>query len=88
MKDHPSQWIDSGLTCHDLTKRAAEYLEDRLSMLMKIRVGLHFASCAGCRAYVMQLSLVRDAMELFPKQFPPPINRLRLRRHFVTVHPS
>jgi predicted anti-sigma-YlaC factor YlaD len=84
MKDHPSQWIDSGLTCRDITERASAYLEDRLSMWMKIRVGFHLASCAWCRAYVLQVSLVRDTMGLFPKQLPPPINRLR--QHVAAHH--
>ncbi len=87
MNDHSSQWIDSGLTCCDVTGRASEYLEDRLSTLTKIWIGFHLASCAGCRAYVMQISLLRDTMGLLPKQFPSSINRLRLRRRFAAVHP-
>jgi predicted anti-sigma-YlaC factor YlaD len=70
MKDHPSQWIHSGLTCRDVTDRASEYLDDRLPILTKVRVGLHLASCAHCRTYVKQID-------------PSPVNRLRLRQQFA-----
>jgi predicted anti-sigma-YlaC factor YlaD len=52
MKDHPSQWIHSGLTCRDFTDRASEYLDDQLPILAKVRVGLHLASCTHCRSYI------------------------------------
>lgn len=87
MKDHPSQWIHSGLTCRDVVERSTEYLDDRVSMLMKVRIGLHLASCAHCRTYMMQISLVRDTVAFLPKQFPSPINRLHLRQHFAASHP-
>ncbi|UVT20524.1 MAG: hypothetical protein H8K03_00955 [Nitrospira sp.] len=83
MEDHPSQWIDSGMTCRELTDRASDYLEDRLSDCMKLDIGLHLASCVGCRAYVRQISLVRAAVALIPKEFPSPVNRLRLRQRFA-----
>ncbi len=88
MKDHPSQWISSGLTCRDVTDRAVEYLDDRLPVLTKVRAGLHLASCAHCRAYVQQIDLVCSALRNFPKLYPSPLNRLRLRQRFAasSVH--
>jgi predicted anti-sigma-YlaC factor YlaD len=86
MKDHPSQWITSGLTCRDVAERITDYLDERLSILTKIRVGLHLASCADCRTYMRQIALVRDATTLLPKQFPSPIARLRLHQHFAARH--
>ena len=86
MKDHPSQWIHSGLTCRDLTDRASEYLDDRLPILTKVRVGLHLASCADCRTYVKQIALVCETLEGLPKLYPPPINRLRLRQQLAAHH--
>lgn len=80
MKDHPSRWIHSGLTCRDVTDRASEYLDGRAPMLTRIRVGLHLAFCAHCRAYAKQIGLVRETLALFPKQAPSPVNRLRLRQ--------
>jgi len=88
MKDYPSQWIASGLTCRNIADRATDYVDERLPMRTKVRVGLHVASCAGCRAYVKQLSLVRDATALLPRPLPSPINRLRLRQHFAHFHNS
>lgn len=88
MKDHPSQWIQSGLTCRDVTDRVSEYLDDRLPILTTIRIGLHLASCADCRTYVSHIVLVRDTLTGLPKLAPSPINRLRLRRHFSLLHGS
>ena len=86
MKDDPSQWIHSGLSCRDVTDRASEYLDDRLPILTNVRVGLHLASCAHCRTYMKQIGLVRETLALFPKQAPLPVNRLRLRQHFAASH--
>ncbi len=87
MKDHPSQWIDSGLTCRDIAERTSEYLDDRLSLLTKVRNGLHLASCSHCRTYMKQIALLCEAAARLPKQYPSPIQRLQLRRHFVAQYP-
>jgi predicted anti-sigma-YlaC factor YlaD len=86
MKDHPSQWVHSGLTCRDVTDRATEYLDDRLSILIKVRVGLHLASCPHCRTYVKQIDLVSSALRSLPKLYPSPVNRLCLRQQFAASH--
>jgi predicted anti-sigma-YlaC factor YlaD len=86
MKDHPSQWIRSGLTCCDVADRASEYLDDRLPILTKVRVGLHLASCAHCRAYMKQIDLVSSALMSLPKLYPSPVNRLHLSERFAARH--
>lgn len=86
MRDHPSQEIHSNLTCREVTGRASEYLDNRISILTKVRVGLHLASCTHCRAYVKQIDLVSSTLSSLPKLYPPPINRLRLRQQFVARH--
>jgi len=86
MKDHPSQWIPIGLTCRDVAEQATDYLENRLPILTKIRVGLHVASCAGCRSYVVQIGLVSSALGSFPKLYLSPVNRLHLRQQFAAHH--
>ena len=86
MKDRPSHRMTSGLTCHDVTEHASDYLDDRLPTMNKVRVGLHLVSCANCSAYVKQIALVRDAVAMLPKRLPPPITLLRLRRHFSFCH--
>ena len=86
MKDHPSQWIHSRLTCCDVTRLATDYLEDRLPLFTKVCIGLHMASCAGCRSYVMQISLVSSALRCLPKLYPSPVNRLSLRQQFAAHH--
>ena len=82
MKNHASE----GLTCWDVTGRASEYLDDRLPVLAKVRVDLHLASCAHCRAYVKQIDLVSSALRSLPKLYPSPVNRLRLRQQFAASH--
>ena len=86
MNDHPSQWIPSGLTCRDVTDRASEYLDDRLPILTKVRVGLHLASCAHCRAYMKQIDLVSSALRSLPKLYPSPLNRFCLRQRLAARH--
>jgi predicted anti-sigma-YlaC factor YlaD len=86
MKDHPSQWIHSGLTCRDVAEWATDYLEDRLPALTTIRIGLHLTSCADCRSYVMQIGLVSSALRSLPKLYPSPVNRLRLSERFAGRH--
>jgi predicted anti-sigma-YlaC factor YlaD len=86
MKDHPSQWIHNGLTCRDVAERASHYLEDRLPLSTKILVGLHLASCAGCRSYVKQIAAVCETLAGLPKLYPPPINRLHLRQQFAAYY--
>lgn len=83
MKDHPSQWIQSGLSCRDVTERVSEYMDDRLPILTKVRVSLHLASCANCRAYRSQMVLICATAALLPKRSPSPIQRLQLRRQFA-----
>jgi Putative zinc-finger len=86
MKDRPSQWIHSGLTCRDFTDRASEYLDDCLPNVIKVRVSLHLASCAHCRAYIKQINLVSSALKKFPKLQPSPVHRLSLRQRLVAHH--
>jgi predicted anti-sigma-YlaC factor YlaD len=86
MKDHLSQWTHSGLTCREVTGRASEYLDDTISILTKVRVGLHLASCTHCRTYVQQIDLVSSALSSLPKFNPPSVNRLRLRQQFAARH--
>jgi predicted anti-sigma-YlaC factor YlaD len=87
MKDRPSHWIHGGLTCRDVAVQASVYLDDRLPFFAAIRVGLHLASCAECRAYMKQMALVCEAAARLPKQYPSPINRLGLRQHFARCYP-
>ena len=86
MKDHPSTWIASGLTCREIAARASDYLEERLAILTDLRVAVHLASCVGCRTYCAHIALIRGAMTQLPPMYPSPINRLRLRRRFAARH--
>jgi len=86
MKDHPSQWITSRLTCRDVTNRASVYLDDHLPIPNNVLVGLHLASCVHCRAYMKQIDLVSSALRSLPKLYPSPLNRFRLSERFVAQH--
>lgn len=82
MIDHPLKWIHTGLTCRDVAERATDCLEDQLPALTTSRIGLHLASCAGCRSYVTQIGFVSLALRSLPKLYPSPLNRLRLSERF------
>ena len=82
MKDHASE----GLTCWDVTGRASEYLDDCLPILTKVRIGLHLASCAHCRAYVRQIDLVSSALRNLPKLYPTLVNHLCLPQQSAAHH--
>ena len=86
MKDHPSQWIHRGPTCHNFTDLTSEYLDGHVSALTKVRVRLHLSSCSHCRVYLKQIELVSSALRNLPKLYPPPSNRLILRQQFVARH--
>jgi len=86
MKVLPSQWTHSDLTCREVTDRASEYLDDSISILNKVRVGVHLASCIHCRTYVQQIDLVSSALSSLPKLYPASVNRLRLRQQFAARH--
>ena len=88
MKDDPSQWTRSGLSCRDVTDRASEYLDDRLLSLTKAQVILHLASCAHCCAYVKQIDLISSALGSLPTLPPSTANRRRLRQRFAARHGS
>ena len=83
MKDHPSQWIDSGLTCRQVTAQTTLYLEGQSPLFTTIRIGLHLASCADCRTYMKQMALVTEAVAALPKYYPSPVNRLCLRQQYA-----
>lgn len=86
MKDHPSQWIASGLCCRDVSDCASDYLDDRLPFLSKMQTGLHLASCADCRAYFRQMALIQDVVPRLPRQLPSRIVGIRLRQQFRMRH--
>jgi predicted anti-sigma-YlaC factor YlaD len=83
MKNHPVPWIHSGVTCREVTDRASEYLNDNITILTKVRVGGHLASCTHCRTYVQQIDLVSSALSSLSKLYPTSANRLRLRQQFA-----
>lgn len=86
MKYYPSQWINNGPTCRDVTNRASEYLDDHLPILTGDQVSLHLESCAHCLVYVKQIDLVSSALRGLPTLFPSRFDRLRLRHPFAARH--
>jgi hypothetical protein len=86
MKDNPSKWIHSGLTCRDVAALASEYLDNRLDSLTNVRIGVHLASCASCCMYVGQIRFVSSALRNLPTLQPSALNRLRLRQRFAARH--
>jgi predicted anti-sigma-YlaC factor YlaD len=72
--------------CRQVAERTADYLDGRLMPVTDARVALHLVSCAGCRAYVRQMAVLRQAISSLPRHTPTPINRLKLRQQFAAAH--
>ncbi|WP_455244563.1 zf-HC2 domain-containing protein [Petrachloros mirabilis] len=88
MKDHLTQWIDSGFTCRDIADRASDYHEGRLPLLIEHRVSRHLPYCKRCRTYLHQVALVSSTLRRLPKIYPTPMNRLLLHQYFTAYHLS
>lgn len=86
MKDYPSQRITSRLSCREVSACASDYLDDHLPLLLRLRTGLHLASCADCCTYLTQIALIAETCNFLPKHVPSPTNHLRIRRHFLARH--
>lgn len=83
MHDHPSRWVPGRVTRREVAGPASDYLEEQLPILPRVLLSLHLASCAGCRAYFEQVSLVGAAVTQLQTASPAPTTRLRLRRQFA-----
>jgi predicted anti-sigma-YlaC factor YlaD len=88
MKDYLSQSVQREFTCRDVAERISEYLDNHPTLLTKINVALHLASCAHCCTYLKQILLVRDAVAFLPTSYPSTINRLHLQQHFARCQSS
>jgi predicted anti-sigma-YlaC factor YlaD len=88
MKEYPSQWACSELTCRDVATKTSEYLEDHLPLETKISIARHLSSCPHCRAYLKQVLLVRSTVAFLPGRYSSPSDPLRLHRRFACYHHS
>lgn len=87
MTQDPSETAAAEITCREVAAWTSEYLDAHLHEPAKVRMALHLASCAGCRAYVEQIAAVRDVVGSLPKDGPD-IERLeQLRRAFAARRP-
>ena len=59
------------LTCKRMTELASDRAEGGLGFLERVRFDRHLAGCDGCRAYVRQLELTRDALARLPEPEVP-----------------
>lgn len=60
------------LTCRDLVTLLTDYLEGRLPLGTRLRLGLHLAMCGHCRRYLRQTRLTIRATGALPDEPIPP----------------
>ncbi|MBA5868688.1 MAG: anti-sigma factor [Nitrospira sp. CR2.1] len=70
------------ITCREVAEWTSAYLDAHQDDLHKVRMALHLAVCAGCRAYVHQIASVRDTLGRLPGPTVDPVRRDRLRQAF------
>lgn len=83
MNHHPSHEGTAAVTCREAAAWTSAYLDARLQGSCQVRMTVHVAACAACRAYVEQIRLVREALKGLPYMAPSPELRLSLRGRFV-----
>lgn len=59
-------------TCRDLVTLLTDYLEGRLPLGTRLRLGLHLAICGHCRRYLRQTRLTIRATGSLPDEPIPP----------------
>lgn len=70
------------ITCQEVVEWASAYIDEHLDDPFKVRMALHLATCAGCKAYVAQIASVRDVLGLLPGTPVEPGHLERLRQAF------
>jgi predicted anti-sigma-YlaC factor YlaD len=71
------------ITCREVVECATAYLEESVQRSARLSMDFHLAGCTGCRTYVKQITLVREATALLPKPVFSPPKRTRLRQYFA-----
>jgi anti-sigma factor RsiW len=79
MTRNQAPWLTGGPRCDDVAKRISAYLDERLPGGSSDALAAHLASCAECRAYLQQITLIRHLLPRLPKATPPALPQLRLR---------
>ena len=62
---------------------ASAYLDGRVLHDARTRMDAHLASCAGCRAYVNQIEIVRKTLKWLPGPIMESARLDRLRKAFL-----
>jgi len=69
-------------TCKQMTEMATEWLEGGLTEPVRRGFGEHLQGCDGCRAYVRQLEVTRQAVGRLPEPSPSPALNDRVMAQF------
>jgi predicted anti-sigma-YlaC factor YlaD len=71
------------MTCREVVECTTAYLEESVQGSARLSIDCHLAGCAGCRTYLKQIVLVREATALLPRPVVPPPKRTLLRQYFA-----
>jgi predicted anti-sigma-YlaC factor YlaD len=61
------------MTCREVVECTTAYLEESVQVSARLSIDCHLAGCAGCRTYLKQIVLVREATALLPTDVSPSI---------------
>lgn len=98
MAQDASKSVHEKITCREVVAWISAYLDAHVGEDRKQQIALHFAVCAGCRAYVEQIASVRDLVRLLPKAVDSPAEleqvrqavaaKLRRQQSTIVVEPT
>ena len=62
-------WIISETTpkCREVVRILSQQMDHELSLIMRLRLRLHFLACCWCERYMKQLHYLRETARRFPE---------------------
>ncbi len=58
------------LTCKEATAAASLKTEGKITIVMSIRLWIHFISCPPCKRFMKQIRLILKRIRLYPESAP------------------
>lgn len=73
------------ISCRQLTERADDFDDGRLSLWSGVVFRLHIGMCGHCRTYVKQLRLTRATLAALPPLTPPEALTEALQQQYASL---
>jgi anti-sigma factor RsiW len=82
----PYDTVSHELTCRSVAPHWSAYVDDAVPALIKLRMARHVSTCADCRRYLRQITMVRDALKMLTGHQPSRAQQRLLRERFAARH--